>query len=106
MLTDVALVFSAVSLSTAQSDLGVNLLGLECFPVVNNLYHSRMMDFKSSDFIIFSDSNNCFFKIIADISPPWHCVTTHLNAAHLPTAKTSAFIEVLTLAEDQLLQCI
>jgi len=43
--------------------------------------------------------NNCFSKIIANILLPWHWVNTHLNA---PGGKTSAFIEVLTLAEDEL----
>jgi len=27
---------------------------------------------------------------------PWHCVKTHLNAPDQQTAKTSAFIEVIT----------
>lgn len=37
------------------------------------------------------------FMIIADAFPPWHCVSKHLNAPDLHTAKSSAFIEVLTL---------
>ena len=51
-------------------------------------------------------SNNCFSTIIADGLPPWHCVNTHLNAPDQQTAKTSAFIEVVTLADDQLLKVI
>ena len=46
-------------------------------------------------------SNNCFSKIIADVFPPWRRVNTHLNAAEQQTDKTSAFIEVLTLTDDQ-----
>lgn len=38
-----------------------------------------------------------------------HCVTqcidTHLNAAHQQTAQTSAFTEVLTLVDHQLIKC-
>ena len=45
-------------------------------------------------------SNNYFCKIIADVFPPWHCVNTHLNAPDQQTDKPSAFIEVLTLADD------
>ncbi len=43
----------------------------------------------------------CYSKIIADVLPPWHCANTHLKASDQQTAKTSAFIEVLTLADDQ-----
>ena len=51
-------------------------------------------------------SNNCFSKIIADVFPPWHRVNTHLNAAEQQTDKTSAFIEVLALTDDQLIESI
>ena len=51
-------------------------------------------------------SNSCFSKIIADVFPHWHCVNTHLNAPDQQTGKTSAFIEVLTLTDDQLIKCI
>ena len=34
-------------------------------------------------------SNNCFFKIMADVSPPWHCVNTQLNALKQQTDQTS-----------------
>ncbi|MEE6526683.1 hypothetical protein FKM82_027469 [Ascaphus truei] len=50
--------------------------------------------------------NNCFAKIIADVFPPWHCVNTHLNAPDQQTAKTSTFIEEVTLADDQLIKDI
>lgn len=49
-------------------------------------------------------SNN-FSKIIADDFPSWHYVT-HLNSADQQTAKTSSFIEVLTLANIQLIKYI
>lgn len=47
------------------------------------------------------NSNKCFSKIIADIFLPWHHVKIHLNAPDKQTAKTYAFIEMLTLADDQ-----
>ena len=43
---------------------------------------------------------------IAYVFPPWYCANTHLNALDQQTAKTSAFIEVVTLAVDQLLKGI
>ncbi len=51
--------------------------------------------------------NDTFF-ILGWSNPltPWHCVNTHLNASDQQTAKTSAFIEVLTLANDQLIKDI
>ena len=51
-------------------------------------------------------SNSCFSEIIADVFPPWHRVSTHLNAAGQQTGKTFAFAEVLTPADDQLIKCI
>jgi len=51
-------------------------------------------------------SNICVSKIIADVFPPWHCVNTHLNLPEQQTDKTFAFIEVLTLADDQLIKYI
>lgn len=48
--------------------------------------------------------NNCFSRIITDVFPPWQCVNTHLNAADLQTAKASAFIGVLALADDPLIK--
>ena len=45
-------------------------------------------------------SNNCFSTIIANIFPSWHCVYIHLNAPDQQTAKTLAFIEMDTLADD------
>ena len=33
-------------------------------------------------------SNYCFFKIIADVFPPWHRVHTHLDAAEQQTDRT------------------
>lgn len=42
-------------------------------------------------------SNNCF-KIIVDVFPTWHCVSTHLNTTDQQTPKSPAFIELLTLA--------
>jgi len=47
-----------------------------------------------------------FSEIIADVLPPWHCVNTHLNAPDQQTAKTSAFMEALTPADDQLIKSI
>jgi len=70
-----------------------------------------MMDFKlfGNDLVTLSrlmGSNNCSSKIIADVFPPWHCVSTHLNALDQQTAKTSAFIQLVTLADDQLIKGI
>jgi len=39
--------------------------------------------------------NKCFCKIIADVFPPWHCVVK--TPSDQQTAKTFAFIKVLTL---------
>lgn len=36
----------------------------------------------------------------------WYSLSTHLNAPDQKIAKTSAFIEVLTLANDELIKCI
>ena len=50
-------------------------------------------------------SNSCFSKIIADVFPPWHLVNIQLNAPDQQTANTSAFIEVITLTDDELIKC-
>ncbi len=108
---------SAISLSVTRSDFGVNLLGcllLGGLVSVLNVFHlwiifstvewwtSICLDYSSQ----IDGSNNCFSKIIADVLTPWHCVNTHLKAPDQQTAKTSAFIEVLTLADDQLIKGI
>lgn len=72
---------------------------LSCFPPVNNPSHCTMMNFRlfGNDLLAFHrlmSSNNYFFKITADVFPPWHCGNTHLIAQQ--SAKTSALIEVLT----------
>ncbi len=51
-----------------------------------------MMDFKLFTIL---------FKIIADVFSLWHIFNTHLKAPDQQTAKTSAFIEVLTLSDDR-----
>ena len=51
-------------------------------------------------------SNSYFSRIIADDFLPSHSVNTHLNAPDHQTAKTSAFIEVLTLTDKQLIKSI
>ena len=51
-------------------------------------------------------SNSCFSEIIADVFPPWHRVNTHLDAAEQQTDRTSAFIEELTLTDDQLVRAL
>ena len=48
-------------------------------------------------------SNSCFSEIIADVFTPWHRVNTHLDAAEQQTDRTSAFVELLTLTDDQLI---
>jgi len=45
-------------------------------------------------------------RSLADVFPPWHCVNMHLNVPDQQTAKTSAFTEVITLADDHLIKCI
>ena len=51
-------------------------------------------------------SNNSFSKIIADVFPPGRRVNTHLDAAEQQTDRTSAFIELLTLTDDQLISAL
>jgi len=41
--------------------------------------------------------------IIADVFPLWHCVKTTLKALDQQTNKTSVFIELVMLADDQLM---
>lgn len=72
--------------------------GLECFPLVNNLPHCGMMNFK----LLGNGLIN--LPIIAGRLPLWHCVNTQLNAPDQQTAQTSAFIEMLTFADDQLIK--
>ncbi len=60
------------------STLGRIGVWFECLPLVNNLPHYGMMDFKwfgnySSQI---DGSNNGFSKIFADFLPPWHCINT------------------------------
>lgn len=50
-------------------------------------------------------SSSCSSNSSADVFPPWRHVNTHLNVAEQKTAKSSAFIEVLTLKDDQLIKC-
>lgn len=45
-------------------------------------------------------SNSCFSKISANVFSSWHCVNMHLNAPNQQTTITSAFIGMLTLADD------
>lgn len=42
----------------------------------------------------------------ADIFPLWCCVNPHLKAPEHQSAKTSALIEMVTTAADQLFKCI
>lgn len=54
---------------------------LECFSLVNKLFHCRMMDFRlfRNGFVTlprFTGSSNCFCKIIADVFPLWRCADT------------------------------
>lgn len=50
-------------------------------------------------------SYKSFSGIIADVFPPLHFVITRLHAPDLQAVKKSAFIEVITLTEDQLIKC-
>lgn len=50
------------------------------------------------------DSNSCLFRVTADVFPPRYCVNKHLKAPNQQTTKASAFIEVLTLGDDQLIK--
>lgn len=50
-------------------------------------------------------SNNCSFKITTDVLPPRHRVNAHVNARDQQRAKTSASVDLVTLADDQLLRC-
>ena len=51
-------------------------------------------------------SNKCFSEINVDVFPTWHRVNTHLDAAEQQTDRTSAFIELLTLTDDQLISAL
>jgi len=51
-------------------------------------------------------SNCCFAGIIPGVVPHWYFVSTDLNAPEKQSAKTAAFLEVLTLADDQLIKLI
>lgn len=84
---------------------------LEGFPLVNNLSHCRMMDLKLPgnsliNHLMMMGSNSCFSKTIAAVVPPWRDGNTHQDAPDQHTAKTSAFIEMVTLEDDQLIGCI
>ena len=79
----------------------------ECFSLVNNLSLCRMMDSKlfGNDLITLPrlvGGNNCFSKIITDVFSPRHCVNSHPNAPDRQITKSFLFIEVATLADDQL----
>lgn len=70
---------------------------VECFPLVTNLSIYEKLDFKSFENCLITlprlmASNNCFSKIIVDVFLPCKMI------------KTSAFIEVVTLSEDQLIK--
>ncbi len=99
---------SAISLSVTWGP-GGNLLGcvwsvfhLWIIFITVELWTSICLDYSSQ----IDGSNNRFSKIIADVLPLWHCVNTHLKAPDQQTAKTSTFIEVLTLGDDQLVKGI
>ena len=79
---------------------------LECFPYVNNLSYGRLLChsklFRNGLLTLkLLGSNSCFPMIIVHVFPPWHCVNTHPNAPDKQTVKTSAYIEVLTVAVYQ-----
>lgn len=66
-----------------------------------------MMDFKLCGngrlfFTGLMSDTKCFLRIIADIFRSWHRVYTHLNPADRQTTKTSAFIQVIKVADEQL----
>ena len=52
------------------------------------------------------NSDGHIHKLIANVTPSWHCITTHLDAPDQQTAQTFAYIEKVTLADHQLLTCI
>jgi len=72
---------------------------LECFPLVVNLSHD-------DDGLRIVWRWFYFCVIGAGVFPPWHCVNTKLNASDQQTNETAAFIEALTLADDQIIKCI
>lgn len=51
-------------------------------------------------------SNNNFSKTLVDVFPPWHCVSTHLNALDQHAAKMSGLIVVGSPADNTLIKCI
>ena len=81
----------------------------ECFSLVNNLSHCRMMEFTLfgnglTTLPKLMGNNNCFSMITVDVFPPWHCANAHLNVPDQKTVKTTAFIEVGLFADDQITQ--
>lgn len=60
---------------------------------------------------MFSKEKETLFRLLgsynsfAGVFPPLHFVITRLHAPDLQAVKTSAFIEVITLTEDQLIKC-
>lgn len=98
----------------ARPDLGANFCGcfkdcLESFPFVSILSCPRMKNLKLVEHLFIGSeitSSIGFSKttdvLSPDVFPPWHCAKTQLNAPDESPAKPSAFIEVLTVAHDQL----
>lgn len=100
----------------ARPDLGANFCGcfkdrLESFPFVIILSCPRMTNLKLFENVFIGSeitSSVCFSKttdvpsLSPDVFPPWHCAKTQLSAPDERPAKPSAFIEVLTVAHDQL----
>ena len=120
MLTEAFWVWDvALFMSTARSDLGVNLL--ECslpgrLTTVSNVFTCKYSSSpKRVDSKFFG---NCLITPSQIDRQRWllvfdhccccsslNCVNTHLNAPDQLTAQTSAFIEVLTLVDDQIINC-
>lgn len=70
---------------------------LKNFLLVNNFSHYKMMHFVCK-------WQKIWTPYIADIFPPWCCVNPHHKAPEHQSAKTSALIEMVTTAADQLIK--
>lgn len=82
-------------------DLGMNLLG--CSGRLTTLAILVLKFVWPNNPYQIDRQQQLLLKIIADVFPP---INTHLNAPEQQTDKTWTFIEVLILADDQLIKCV
>jgi len=113
--------FFLLFLWALQSDLGLNMLRppllrrwtivLNGLNIVNIFSHRELMDSKLYGNVVWPLTYWWAAAAIASLRSSsifllLNIVLTHLNAPDQHTAKTSALLEVLTLADDKLIKCI